>query len=84
MGVNSTMNVNGFNPSCQNISSGTGLIPSSDWNVSVGNISVNWQSEDSIFHAGVVIYVFVMFRFFTTMDASIPFSVNENISAIFT
>ncbi len=54
MGVNSTMNVNGFNPSCQNISSGTGIIPSSDWNVSVGNISVNWQSEDSIFHSGIV------------------------------
>ena len=54
MGVNSTMNVNGFNPSCQNISSGTDIIPSSDWNVSVGNISINWQSEDSIFHSGIV------------------------------
>ena len=54
MGVNSTMNVNGFNPSCQNISSGTGIIPSSDWNVSVGNLSINWQSEDSIFHSGIV------------------------------
>ena len=54
MGINSTMAVNGFNPSCQNISSGTGIIPSNDWNVSVGNISVNWQSEDSIFHSGVV------------------------------
>ena len=54
MGMNSTMAVNGFNPSCQNISSGTGIIPSNDWNVSVGNISVNWQSEDSIFHSGVV------------------------------
>ncbi len=54
MGVNSTMAVNGFNSSCQNISSGMGIIPSSDWGVSVGNISVNWQSEDSIFHAGVV------------------------------
>ena len=43
-----------FNPSCQNISSGTGIIPSNDWNVSVGNISVNWQSEDSIFHSGIV------------------------------
>ncbi|MFG1555474.1 MAG: hypothetical protein AAE985_03285 [Thermoplasmataceae archaeon] len=54
MGINSTMAVNGFNPSCQNISSGTGIIPSNDWNVSVGNISVNWQSEDSIFHSGIV------------------------------
>ena len=53
MGMNSTMAVNGFNPPCQNISSGTGIIPSNDWNVSVGNISVNWQSEDSIFHSGV-------------------------------
>lgn len=54
VGVNSTMAVNGFNPSCQNISSGIGIIPSSDWGVSVGNISVNWQSEDSIFHAGIL------------------------------
>ncbi len=54
MGVNSSMAVNGFNPSCQNISSGMGIIPSSDWEVSVGNISVNWQSEDSIFHGGIV------------------------------
>ena len=54
MGINSTMAVNGFNPSCQNISSGTGIIPSNDWNVSLGNISVNWQSEDSIFHSGIV------------------------------
>jgi len=32
----------------------------------------------------VDIYVFVTLRFFTTMDASIPLFVNENISAIFT
>ena len=54
MGMNSTMSVNGFYPSYQFISSGTGIIPSNDWNVSVGNIAINWQSEDSIFHSGIV------------------------------
>ncbi|MHB8553412.1 MAG: hypothetical protein ACYDAO_07520 [Thermoplasmataceae archaeon] len=53
-GVNTTMAVNGFSPSCQNISSGLGIIPSNDWNVSVGSLSLNWQSEDSIFHSGIV------------------------------
>ena len=54
MGMNSTMSINGFYPSYQFISSGTGIIPSNDWNVSVGNIAINWQSEDSIFHSGIV------------------------------
>ncbi len=54
MGKNSTISTNGFYPSYQNISSGTGIIPSNDWNVSVGNIAINWQSEDSIFHSGAV------------------------------
>ena len=49
MGMNSTMSINGFYPSYQNISSGMGIIPSNDWNMSVGNIAINWQSEDSIF-----------------------------------
>ena len=53
-GINNTISVNGFNPSCQNISSGMGIIPSGDWNVTVGSLSMNWQSEDSIFHSGIV------------------------------
>ncbi|MHB8361390.1 MAG: hypothetical protein ACYDAO_07530 [Thermoplasmataceae archaeon] len=54
MGYNSTACTNGFNPSYMNLSSGLGAIPSSDWNVTVGNLSLNWQSEDSIFSSGVI------------------------------
>ncbi|MHB8361787.1 MAG: hypothetical protein ACYDDC_08335, partial [Thermoplasmataceae archaeon] len=54
MGYNSTACTNGFNPSYMNLSSGLGAIPSSDWNVTVGNLSLNWQSEDSILKTGII------------------------------
>ncbi|MHB1493809.1 MAG: hypothetical protein ACYCR7_03350 [Thermoplasmataceae archaeon] len=53
-GFNSTACTNGFNPSFLNLSSGLGAIPSNDWNITVGNLSLNWQSEDSIFSSGVI------------------------------